>query len=125
METYASVKGIKETVFEITGKDLSFREISELYHGQDPKVLEAFKQTADYLGRGLAKMGCILAPEYIVLAGGVATIGEAFAKDVAKVYNEQVYSPFKNLSKVVISTISTAEGAVLGAASMVFNPNIS
>lgn len=120
LETYASVRGIKTTAHDMLGEDLSFKEISERYHAGDEGILKVFEQTAHHLGRGLAMMGCVLAPEYIVLAGGVATIGEVFAKQVEDVYNKHVYKPFKNLSKVVISTISTAEGAVLGAASLVF-----
>lgn len=120
LETYASVKGIKLTVKEITGRDLQFREIAELYRNNDPEIVKAFQQTIYELGKGLSIMGSLFAPEAIILAGGVATIGETFCKGVEEVYNELVYTPFKGATKILISTISTGEGAVLGAASLVF-----
>lgn len=123
LEMYGSVKGIKLTTKQVTGQDLSFHEISARYHDGDPQIREVFDITAKYLGKGLAAMGSILAPEYIVLAGGVATIGADFAKKVEATYNDLVYAPFKGLTKVLISQISTAEGAVLGAASLIFHDN--
>jgi glucokinase len=120
LEIYASVKGIKMTTKEITGKDLQFREIAELYRQGDEEMEKVFKQTAHYLGKGISIMGSLFCPEAIVLAGGVATIGDHFRQQVEDVYNELVYAPFKNATKVLISSVSTGEGAVLGAASLIF-----
>lgn len=120
LEAYGSVRGIKLTTKEITGKDLSFKEISDLYHQGDQEIKRVFAQTAEYLGQGLSIMGNLFAPEAIVLAGGVATIGEGLRKDIEKEYNSFVFSPFQSITKILISEISTAEGAVLGAASLIY-----
>jgi glucokinase len=120
LEDYGSVRGIKLTAKEITGEDLTFREISQRYHNGDSQMIKVFEQTAEYLGIGVSIMGSLFAPEAIILAGGVATIGEKFRKDVEDYYNKFVYDPFKFQSKILISTISTGEGAVLGAASLAF-----
>ena len=124
LETYASVKGIKLTVKEITGRDLQFREIAELYRNNDEEIHKAFEQTIYQLAKGLSIMGSLLAPEAIVLAGGVATIGEKFCNGVENIYNQLVYTPFKGATKLLISSISTGEGAVLGAAGLVFHQKL-
>lgn len=120
LEDYGSVRGIKLTTKEITGEDLTFKQISERFYSGEDQIIKVFEQTAEYLGHGLSIIGSLFAPEAIVLAGGVATIGEKLREDVERNYNDLVYPPFKGQTKVLISTISTAEGAVLGAASLVF-----
>jgi glucokinase len=121
LETYASVRGIKLTVKEITGRDLQFCEIAQLYRSNDKEIHKAFEQTIFQLGKGLSIMGSLLAPEAIIIAGGVATIGESFCNGLKTVYDDLVYTPFKGATKLLISSISTGEGAVLGAASLVFH----
>jgi glucokinase len=120
LEDYGSVRGIKLTTKEITGKDFTFKEISERFHSGDKEIIKVFEQTAEYIGHGCSILGSLFAPEAIILAGGVATIGEKLRNDVEKVYNDLVYPPFKGQTKILISSISTAEGAVLGAASLIF-----
>lgn len=120
LEDYGSVRGIKLTTKEITGEDLSFKEISERYHANDKLIHKVFEQTADYLGHGLSIMGSLFAPEAIIIAGGVATIGELLRSNIEQYYNQYVFAPFKDSTQILISDISTAEGAVLGAASLVF-----
>lgn len=119
LEDYGSVRGIKLTAKEITGEDLTFKEISERFRNGDAQMIRVFEQTADYLGQGASVIGSLFVPEAIILAGGVATIGEKLRSDVEKSFNDLVYPPFRGQSKVLISSISTAEGAVLGAASLV------
>lgn len=120
MEVYGSVSGIKTTVRELLEKEMSFAEISEAYHGGDEDIHRVFEHTSKFLGRGLAMMGSLMAPEAFILAGGVATIGDKFREQTELAMNDLVYPPFKGQIKVVLSDISTGEGAVLGAASLVF-----
>ena len=82
-------------------------------------MLQVVKKTADFLAIGLAQMGTIFAPDMFVLAGGVATLGEQFRSWTEQAYIENTYRPFKHISKLELSRISTAEGVVLGAASLV------
>lgn len=74
LECYASVRGIKETAKTILQKEIQFRELVELYHNQDTRVIEIFKKTADFLALGLADMTVLLGPKKIFLAGGVAKL---------------------------------------------------
>lgn len=119
LEVYGSVRGIKLTVKEILGKELSFAQISDGYHSGDKQLKEAVHKTSRYLGRGLGVMGSLMAPEAFILAGGVATLGEKLRATAEEEMNNEIYPPFKDQIKVLLSDISTGEGAVLGAAGLV------
>lgn len=119
LEVYGSVRGIKITTKNKLGKDLSFARISEAFHAGDKAMADVVDETADWLGRGLAAMGSLMAPEAFILAGGVATLGERLRGQTDKALNENIYPPFKGQIKTLLSEISTGEGAVLGAASLV------
>lgn len=118
LEMYGSVSGIKMTVKEMLNKDMTFAQIHEAYGNGDPEILKVFEVTALTLGRGLSSMASLMAPEAFILAGGVATIGEKFCDQVKNALDEFVYPPFKGQIEVKLSSISTGEGAVLGAAGM-------
>ena len=113
------MRGIKTTTFIQLEKELSFKEISDRFHAGDEVMIHIVKKTAGFLGLGLAQMGTLFAPDKIVLAGGVATLGESLRLWTEEVYQANVYAPFKDKTKIELSTISSAEGAVLGAASLV------
>lgn len=121
LEVYGSVTGIKTTTKELTDEELTFHEISDRYHQGDVKIKEVFDKTAKYLGLGLSQMGSLMCPEAFIIAGGVATIGEDFVNLIQIYYDQFIYPPFKGKTKVLLSKISTKEGAVLGAAGLAFN----
>jgi glucokinase len=120
LECYGSVRGIKETVKDLTGEDLLFRDIAERFKDGDSQMKEAFRRTAEYLAIGLADMTALFSPSSFILAGGIATIGEDFCSDVKKYLDEFVFPPFKGQTEVTLSKIATEHGAVMGAASLVF-----
>ncbi|MBC75464.1 MAG: glucokinase [Halobacteriovoraceae bacterium] len=119
LEMYGSVQGIKTTVLEHLGKELSFKEISEGYKAQDNEMVEVITITADYLGRGLSTMAALLSPQAFILAGGVSTLGQSFTVLVKESLDKYVFPTFKGDIAVELSEISQGEGAVLGAAALV------
>ena len=121
LESYASVRGIKETVRELTGKDLKFAQILELYEAKDHSTMKAVEITADYLGYGLAQMFTLFIPKKFILAGGVSNLGADFSKLVNESFQKYAYKPFKKECEVVLSEISLKNGAILGAASLLFH----
>lgn len=120
LEVYGSVTGIKTTTKEMLGEDLQFRDIFERYMAGDKKMMEVIDQTAKYLALGLSQMGALLCPQAFIMAGGVASLGSDFVAKIQEYYEEYVYPPFRGKTKVLLSEISTKEGAVLGAASLGF-----
>jgi glucokinase len=119
LENYASVRGIKTTTYTTLEKELSFAEISDRFHRGDEVIRDIIKKSSKHLAFGLSQMGSLLAPDMFVLAGGVATLGEDLRSWTDDFYKEMVYPPFKDKTTIELSSISTAEGAVLGAASLV------
>lgn len=122
LECYASVRGIKQTLLEWTGSSQKFRSIAQCFYDGDEVYVKAFAQTARYLGRGLATIGSLLAPQAIILAGGIAMVGESFRQQVEDKFNEQIFAPLKGRIPIQISEVAREYGAVLGAASLVFMP---
>lgn len=121
LEAYCSVRGIKQTYKDLFNEETGFREMSAKYEQHDSKAIHCVDQTADYLGQGLAIMTALFMPDLIVLSGGVSTLGNTFAKKTEVALNKYVFPIMKDKVPVKISQISTSDGAILGAASLVFN----
>ncbi len=120
LEPYANSRGIELTAEELLGGKFTSKEIGELFKNGDKKAYEVMEQTAKYLGIGLSTMVSLFSPELIVLAGGVAQVGGPFDRMVEKEIDRYVFGAFQKQTKVTFSKISTENGAVLGAASLVF-----
>ncbi|MFZ4714113.1 MAG: ROK family protein [Bacteriovoracaceae bacterium] len=121
LEAYCSVKGIKQTYKELFNEETGFREMSVKYFAGDSKALKCVETTADHLGWGLATMSALFLPDMFVLGGGVSSLGDNFATLVEASLNRHVFPSFRNKVPVKISSISTTDGAIMGAASLVFS----
>lgn len=121
LEAYCSVRGIKQTYKELFNGETGFREMSAKYEQGDLKAIQAVDQTADFLGQGLAIMTALFMPDLIVLSGGVSSLGDSLAVKTQVALNRYVFPIMKDKVPVKISKISTSDGAILGAASLVFN----
>jgi len=118
LESYVSGRGIKQTYFELSGEDLSFREVVAKYHSNNFNALKAVELSADYLALALVNFSALLCPQAFILTGGVTSLGERFRSQVEAKFEELCYKPFKNKSKVLLSEIASEYGAILGAASL-------
>lgn len=123
LESYASLSGIKLTAKEITSNDYRFREIVSLYEKGDKSIQKVVEIAANQLAQGLSVMGCLFAPEKIILAGGVTMLGDSFSFLVKKYYEEYIYPPFRNSTEISISKISKEQGAYSAAASLILFGN--
>lgn len=118
LECYLSSKGIKQTVKELTGERLRFKEIKELYQGDSNKVKMAITKSADLLAHSLCSLSTFVLPQAFILSGGVSTLGEKFIMELSDFYLNKIYPPFKGKTRFLISEISSREGAILGAAAL-------
>lgn len=131
LETYASVTGLKRTVFKLLGNEyiesrlrhLSFTKmdgelIAEAAQKGDLLAQKAFEETGKVLGMGLANAAVLFDPELIILAGGLANAGDLLLKPTVKSMEEHLFGVYKNQLKVVISEMESANAAVLGAAAL-------
>ena len=78
LEVYCSGPGMRNLSRLVLGKDLDSREIMEGFRAGDPEAVRVVERAADYLGRAFSAVITILAPEEIVLGGGLMWKNEKF-----------------------------------------------
>ena len=130
LETYASVTGIKRTIFELLADsnvesvlrsysfdDLTGQDISEAAHQGDFIALHAFEKTAKILGSKMADTVAHLEPEAFILAGGLSKAGDLFIKPLKKHIEAALFNAYKGKVKILLSKSLSAE-AVLGPAAL-------
>lgn len=130
LENYASVTGLKRTVFELISemkedsplKRLSFEEltgekISEAANDGDAIALRAFQLTGEVLGRKLADTAAHLDPEAYILAGGLGKAGDLLLKPTVESMEKNIFIAYKGKIKVKISTAASSN-AILGPAAL-------
>lgn len=133
LETYVSAKGICRTVFELLAEmtvpsalrsisfnDLEASMISAVAAEGDPIALEAFRRTGQLLGYALADAVAITSPEAIFLFGGLAKAGDLIFEPTKRYMEEQLMPVFRNKVKLLPSGITDANGAILGAAALIW-----
>jgi len=83
----------------------------------DAASISALAETGRLLGRGLASLSPIFAPEKIVIGGGLSTAGELLIEPARKSYDEHVGDEFRGKVEIASSKFDGWEGMV-GAASL-------
>lgn len=134
LETYASVNGIKRTVFELLGTEtdesilrgISYDKldgimISEAAQKGDKIALKAFDFTGKVLGLKMADAVAHTSPEAFILFGGLSGAGSLLT-DPLRNYLEHFLLPiYKNKVKILASGLEDKNIAVLGAAAIIWN----
>ncbi|MCL2098255.1 MAG: ROK family protein [Bacteroidales bacterium] len=131
LETYASGSGIVRTVYKLLAdhrdpselKAISFNEltgemITKAAENGDPVAIEAFAHTGLYLGRALADLVAITAPEAIFLFGGLADAGKYIFEPTREQMEANMLSFWKGKVKLLPSGLENKNAAVLGAAAL-------
>jgi len=131
LETYASVTGIKRTVFKLMADmqvasslrsysydDLTGLMIAEAALEGDPIAKQAFKYTGEILGTKIADAAAYFSPEAFILGGGLAKAGDLLLQPTVKSMNERLFKAYKGKMKVVISGTGSKYDGVLGAAAL-------
>ncbi|WP_047419912.1 ROK family protein [Cellulophaga sp. Hel_I_12] len=130
LETYASVTGIKRTVFELLSemredsvlRTISFSEmtgtdISKAALAGDLIALNAFEKTGKILGSKMADTVAHLDPEAFIISGGLSKAGDILLKPILNNMEKYLFSAYKGKIKVLLSN-ATSSDAVLGPAAL-------
>tara|TARA_R110002033_G_scaffold166331_1_gene204905 strand:+ start:129262 stop:130221 length:960 start_codon:yes stop_codon:yes gene_type:complete len=130
LETYASVTGIKRTVFELLSemredsilRNISFtamtgEHISEAALKGDLVALKAFDKTGEILGSKMADTVAHLDPEAFIISGGLSKAGDILLKPIKTNMENYLFSAYKGKIKVLLSN-ATRSDAVLGPAAL-------
>lgn len=141
LETYASVTGIKRTVFEllavmheasklrsISFEDMTGTTISDAALTGDLIALTAFERTGEILGSKMADTVAHLDPEAFILSGGLSKAGNVLLNPIRTRMERHLFKNYKGKVKVLLST-ATSSDAVLGPAALAWlaleNPKTS
>lgn len=126
LETYASVTGLIRTAIERieSGAETSLAAVREELTGEiisrhadagDAVALETIRDTARWLGVGVAGLIALLNPECVALAGGMTAEGGRLIKTVQATVDAEALSVPAKRAKIVISELGIDAG-VIGAA---------
>ena len=131
LETYASVTGIKRTVFKLLAdmkrpsalREYSYNEltgkmIAEAALEGDPVAMRAFEYTGEILGTKLADAGAYFSPEAIILAGGLTKAGDLLLIPTKRSMEKRIFQAFRGKIKLMISDMGQKYDGVLGAAAL-------
>ncbi|MFX0557909.1 ROK family protein [Maribacter sp. CXY002] len=130
LETYASVTGIKRTVFELLANmniesvmrtysfdDLNGENISDAALEGDKIALKAFEKTGEILGRKMADTVAHLDPEAFILSGGLSKAGAILLDPIKSSMENNLFNAYKGRINVLLSK-ATRSDAVLGPAAL-------
>ncbi len=120
-ESHCSVRAIKDEVAKAFGEELSFHQIVEHFKHEEPRILDIFRDTAVYFAIGLQQLMALFSPQKIILAGGGMVVGERYLDMIKKELQTVAYQPSLSDFSLVVSELSVAEGAILGAAALVIS----
>ncbi len=134
LETYASAEGIRRTVEELLSDETRSSILREAQNGQlngkkiaeaaakgDEVALEAFRITAETLGRSLGNLVTLLSPEAIIIFGGLAQAGDILMQPLQASFEKALLPIHKDKVKLLPSGLKSGNTAVLGAAALIWN----
>lgn len=130
LETYASAKGIFQSMTELLSKhpevpsvlrkqnSFTARDITVAATRGDQLSLMAFEELATVLGAKLADIVAITSPEAIFLFGGLAQAGDTLFIPLKKHMEDNLLVIFKDKVKLLPSMLSGSDAAILGASAL-------
>lgn len=123
LETYCSATGLIKTYQQLIKNDAQTIDSKYIYDQAqigDKYALEAFNFSGAILGLALANSVAYTSPEAIFLFGGLALAGDYIFKPTIESFEKNLLRIYKNKIKILPSQLPSNNGAVLGAASLVF-----
>ena len=133
LEAYASAPAIATRAREVLVREEGDSAIPAMVEGNfdnitarivydaaklgDPIASEIVKDTARYLGAGVANLLNIFNPDIVVLAGGVAEAGDALFVPLRAEVRRRAFSPAVNAMKIVPGSLPGTAGVVGAVAS--------
>ena len=118
LESYVSIGGLQKTYQEIkeSSETISTEEIYKQAIAGGVDSLDAIKMTGSWLGIGLANASAVVAPQCIVLSGGLANMGETLLDPTKQAFEEHLLNNLKGEIEMKISAFENNESSLIGAA---------
>ena len=134
LETYASASGIVRTALyflsemkaesplrDMAPSAITSKIIAEVAANGDQVAIRAMNYTAEALGMGIINAIVFSSPEAIFLFGGLAKAGDMLFNPVREYVDKNIMQIFKETVKILPSSISENNAAVLGAAALAWD----
>jgi predicted NBD/HSP70 family sugar kinase len=115
---FASDRATAERYRELTACDVSIEEVVSRGLQGDPKAIEALRQTATYLGRGVAPVIYSLNPGVIVLGGVITKAWDIIYPEIRRVLTAQVNRFIGSGVSIIPSTLEY-KPSLVGAIALV------
>ncbi len=123
LETYVSIRGIRQTYTELCGDSDVLREegvkvIAAAAASGDKEAQFAFQWTAQWLAVGLANAVAMTGPGRIVLFGGIAQSGDLLMAPLQAAFRKGLLNIYQGRVDLVLSELPADDAALLGAAAL-------
>ena len=102
-------------------ENITSKDVYEAAKAGDKAAKEIFEFTGTLLGRSFADFVAFSAPEAIVLFGGLARAKEFLYEPIVNAMNENVLSLWRGKVKVLFSSLSESDAAILGASALAWD----
>ncbi|MBQ6822190.1 MAG: ROK family protein [Bacteroidales bacterium] len=99
-------------------ENITSKDVYEAAKAGDKAAKEIFEFTGTLLGRSFADFVAFSAPEAIVLFGGLARAKEFLYEPIVNAMNENLLSLWRGKVKVLFSSLSESDAAILGASAL-------
>ncbi|MBO4742580.1 MAG: ROK family protein [Bacteroidales bacterium] len=133
LEAYCSAIGVARTAVEWLDQhpeessllrlreNVTSKDVYEAAKAGDKMALDIFEYTGTILGRSFADFIAFSSPEAIVLFGGLARSREFLTEPILESMNENVLPLWKDKVKLLYSSLSESDAAILGASALAWN----
>ena len=133
LEAYCSAIGVARTAVEWLEQhpeessllrlreNITSKDVFEAAKAGDKAAKEIFDFTGTLLGRSFADFIAFSAPEAIVLFGGLARAKEFLYEPIVKAMNDNLLAIWKDKVKILFSSLSESDAAILGASALAWN----
>ena len=131
LEAYCSATGVARTAREILEKtdeasilreipveQITSRDVSIAASKGDKVALDIYKFTGKMLGEACADFAAFSSPEAFIFFGGLTKAGDLIMDPIKKAYDNSVLPIFKGKAKFLVSGLTDANAAVLGASAL-------
>ncbi len=129
LETYCSATGVARTAYEMLSKsksksllrgkkEITSKDVFDAAEKGDKVALKIFEFTGEVMGEKFADFIPFMAPDAIVLFGGLAKAQKYFMPSLLKAMNENVVFLWKDKVSVLISSLKESDAAILGASAL-------
>ncbi len=115
IETHCSATALYKSGLHAGLDVASAKDVCGLVRGGDAAAVAVMAEYAQYLGRALYSYSCIIAPETIVLGGGLTAASDLYLP-AAKAVLAELFAPRPHMIPEVVCTAFPSHAGIVGAA---------